>query len=393
MLLTASESILSDALLEGCRSRAAGYDRDNRFCQEDFDELKAAGYLNMAIPKEFGGLGYTLAQAGRETRRLARYAPATALCLNMHHYWVGTAADVWRSGDKSVEWILREAAAGEVFAAGHAESGNETTLFMSTTRAERVPGGYKYTGRKSFGSLTPVWTRLGVHGLDTSDPSAPKVVHGFIDRSTSGVTIKETWDVMGMRATRSDDTILEGAFVPDSRVARVAPAGMAGADFFVLSIFAWALLGFSNVYYGLSQRMLELATEHAKNKSSLGLTRSMAHHPEVQRGVADMVLDLEAVGAHVESTTTDWSNGVDHGMAWPIKIVSTKYHAVEAASRIADKALEVSGGFGMFKKSEMERLFRDARCGRFHPANSSLTHELVGKMTLGINPDETPRWG
>ena len=174
-MVTASGSILSDALLEGCRSRAAGYDRDNRFCQEDFDELKAAGYLRMSLPKEFGGLGYTLAQAGRETRRLANYAPATALCLNMHHYWVGTAADVWRSGDKSVEWILQEASAGEVFAAGHAESGNETTLFSSATKAEKVPGGYKFTGRKSFGSLTPVWTRLGIHGLDTSDPAAPKV--------------------------------------------------------------------------------------------------------------------------------------------------------------------------------------------------------------------------
>ena len=43
-----------------CRARAAGYDRDNRFCQEDFDELKAAGYLKMTLPQEFGGLGYTL---------------------------------------------------------------------------------------------------------------------------------------------------------------------------------------------------------------------------------------------------------------------------------------------------------------------------------------------
>jgi alkylation response protein AidB-like acyl-CoA dehydrogenase len=393
MILTASQSILSDALLEACRSRAAGYDRDNRFCQEDFDELKAAGYLNMSLPKEFGGLGFTLAQAGRETRRLAHYAPATALCLNMHHYWVGTAADVWRSGDKSVEWILQDASAGEVFAAGHAESGNETTLFSSTTKAERVQGGYKLTGRKSFGSLSPVWTRLGLHGLDTSDPSAPKVVHGFLDRSTPGVTIKETWDVMGMRATRSDDTVLDGAFVPDSRIVRVAPAGMAGADLFVLSIFAWALMGFANVYYGLAERMLDLAVDHSKGKTSTGLTRSMAYHPEVQRGVADMKMELEAIGAHIESVTNDWSNGVDHGMAWPIKIVSAKYHAVESAFRIADKALDVSGGFGMFKKSEMERLFRDARCGRFHPANSSLSHELIGKMTLGINPDETPRWG
>jgi len=47
----------------------------------------------------------------------------------------------------------------------------------------------------------------------------------------------------------------------------------------------------------------------------------------------------------------------------------------------------------MFKKSELERLSRDCRAGRFHPANSAFAHELVAKLTLGINPDEQPRWG
>jgi alkylation response protein AidB-like acyl-CoA dehydrogenase len=384
--------IVSDALLQACRQRAAGYDRDNKFCQEDFDELKAAGYLKMTLPQEFGGLGYTLNQYTREARRLASHAPATALCLNMHHYWVGTAADSWRAGDKSVGFILEDAGKGEVFAAGHAEPGNETSIVMSATKAEKVPGGYKFTGRKAFGSLTPVWTRLGIHGLDTSDPKNPKVVHGFLARNTPGVTIKETWDVMGMRATRSDDTVLEGAFVPDDHIARIVPAGLAGADYFVLSIFAWALMGFGNIYYGLAQRMLELAVEQVKGKTSLGMTRSMAHHPEVQHGVAEMVIGLQAIGAQLESVTQAWSNGVQHP-DWPIKIVAAKYNAVETAWKIADRALEVSGGFGMFKKSEMERLFRDARAGRFHPANSSLTHELLGKLTLGINPDDPQRWG
>jgi alkylation response protein AidB-like acyl-CoA dehydrogenase len=389
----ATQTLIPDSLLESCRQRAAGYDRDNRFCQEDFDELKAAGYLRMAVPRELGGLGYTLAEVARQTRRLASYAPATALCINMHNYWVGDAADVWRSGDKSLEWLLRDAAAGEVFAAGHAESGNETSILMSVTKAEKVPGGYRFTGRKSFGSLTPVWTRLGLHGMDTSDPANPKVVHGFLPRDAGGFTIKETWDTLGMRATRSDDTVLDGAMIPDKYIARIVPMGFSGADNFVLGIFAWALINFGNVYYGLAQRVVDLAIEHVKAKGSLGLTRSMAHHPHVQHQVAEMVMELEAIGAQLETVAHDWSTGVDHGMAWPIKIVAAKYRAVEGAWKIVDAALEVSGGFGMFKKSELERLFRDARAGRFHPANSSLSHEVVGKMALGINPDEMPRWG
>jgi alkylation response protein AidB-like acyl-CoA dehydrogenase len=388
-----SVGLLTEDMLERFRTRAPAYDRENKFFQEDFDELKAAGYLKMTVPKELGGMGFSLYDVSHVTRRLAMYAPATALAMNMHHYWVGLAADLWRAGDKSCEWILKEAAAGEVFAAGHAETGNDIPLLLSTCKAERVDGGYKFTGRKSFGSLTPVWTRLGVHGMDTSDPKAPKVVHGFLARGTAGVTIKETWDVLGMRATRSDDTVLEGAFCPDRYIARVLAPGATGMDAFVLGIFAWALLNFGNVYYGLALRVRDLIVEHVKSKSSLALTRSMAYHPGIQQGIADIVMEVEAIGPQLDSATRDWSDGVNHGGYWPIKIVSAKYRAVEGAWRVVDRALDLSGGFGMFKKSEMERLFRDARAGRFHPANSLLSHELVGKLTLGINPDEQPRWG
>lgn len=63
-----STSVLTQPLLDKCRERAPKYDLENRFCQEDFDELKAAGYLRMALPKEFGGHGMTLAQVGRDRK-------------------------------------------------------------------------------------------------------------------------------------------------------------------------------------------------------------------------------------------------------------------------------------------------------------------------------------
>ncbi|PYR79557.1 MAG: acyl-CoA dehydrogenase [Acidobacteria bacterium] len=376
-----AESVLTDQLLTRCRERAAGYDRDNKFFQEDFDELKAAGYLRMAIPSELGGLGMNLAEVGRETRKLAMYAPATALALNMHNYWVGDAADAWRSGDKSLQWILEEAAAGEVFAAGHAEHGNDIPGLLSTTKAVKVDGGYTFTGRKSFGSLTPVWTRFGLHGMDTSDPAAPKVVHGFMTRDAKGYTIKDTWDVLGMRATRSDDTVLEGAFVPDKYIARVVPAGAAGADNFVAGFLTWALYGFANIYYGLSMRVREVLVEQLKTKTSIALTRPMIYHPEVQHGIAEITMDIEAMGPHIEAVGSDWTEG-RVGPDWFIKIFSVKHKVVDAAFRIADRALDLSGGFGMFKKSELERLFRDARAGKCSSRPSWFWPRLPGRRFL-----------
>jgi len=391
---TSKTSILSDALLARCHERAPIYDRENRFFFEDFEELRNAGYLIMAVPTELGGGGLTLAEVSREQRRLAYHAPATALALNMHNYWIGIAADLWRGGDKSMEWVLKAAAQGEVFAAGHAESGNDVPLIYSTTKAERVDGGYRFTGHKSFGSLTPVWTYLGLHGMEAgaNGTGGAQIIHAFVPRTSSGFTVKETWDTLGMRATRSDDTILDGVFVPDQYIVRVLPAGFAGADMFIVTLYAWVLLGFGNIYYGLARRALDLTLDSVKRKTSLGMSRTMDYHAGVQFAISDMVMELETIEPLLERTAQDWSNGVAHP-DWLVKLITTKYKAVEGAWRVVDTAFELSGGFGIFKKNELERLFRDARLGRLHPANSLLSRELVGKLALGINLDATPRWG
>lgn len=389
--MPANNSVLSDAMLGRCAERCAGYDRENRFFHEDFVELKQAGYLTMAVPPELGGRGLTLAQVCREQRRLAYHAPATALGINMHVYWVGLVADLWRHGDKSLEWILKEVMAGEVLNAGHSERGNDIPGMLSTSKAERVDGGFRITGHKLFGTLAPVFTRYGLHAMWAEAEGGPKIVHAFMPRDTPGSRIVKTWDTMGMRATSSDDIVLEGAFVPDSAIARIVPAGT--ADAFVLGIFAWALLGFANIYYSVARRAIDLALPAIKQKSSLGLTRSMAYHPEIQHSVADMMLNFDPILPHIEQVAEEWSNGVDHGAEWPAKILSAKHHAVEACWRVVDVAMEVSGGAGMFRSNDLERLFRDARCGRFHPANTFLTHEIVAKTALGIDLGEQPRWG
>jgi alkylation response protein AidB-like acyl-CoA dehydrogenase len=105
-----------------------------------------------------------------------------------------------------------------------------------------------------------------------------------------------------------------------------------------------------------------------------------------------MVMELEMIEPMLEKTAQDWAHGIPHP-DWIIKLLTAKYRAVEGAWRVVDTAFELGGGFGIFKRNEMERLFRDARLGRIHPANSSFTREVIGKAVLGINPDEQPRWG
>jgi len=93
-------------------------------------------------------------------------------------------------------------------------------------------------------------------------------------RATEGSSIKDTWDMLGMRATAGHDTVLQGAVVPDKYIARVVPAGFAGADLFVLAVFQWALTGFANVYYGLARYLVDLTLAGVKKKTSMAISRS-----------------------------------------------------------------------------------------------------------------------
>jgi alkylation response protein AidB-like acyl-CoA dehydrogenase len=389
---TKTLDLLTDDMLARFDERAPVYDRENRFFDEDFEELKASGYLLAAVPTEFGGSGLLLDDYARLQQRLAYVAPATALAVNMHCYWTGVAADLLRMGDNSCRWILEKAAEGEVFCALHGEAGNDLPLLLAVATATRTDGGWEISGHKIFGSLSPVWTFGGFHAQDNSDPEHPQIVHGFLPRDSSGYQIIETWDTLGMRATQSHDTVLDRAFVPDEYVPLVCPAGFAGAGPFQLGIFAWALMGFSATYLGAAQRAYDITIDAMPKRTSIALTNSMAHHPEVQHNVAEMRTSYLAAEAMLERTTTDWANGLQHE-DWPARLVATRSFVIGQSYEIVDRALDVSGGSGSFKRSRLEQIFRDVRMGRFHPGNTLLAHELIGKISLGINPDEPPRWG
>jgi alkylation response protein AidB-like acyl-CoA dehydrogenase len=154
--IPSAASALTDETLQRFRERADELDASNRFLDDDFAELGDSGYLRSPLPAARSGRGLDLAQMATEQRRLARFAPATALATSMHLYWAGAATDLERLGYPGVGWIVDEIADGEIFASGHAEAGNDVPVLLSSTPASRVDGGYRITGRKHFTSLSPV---------------------------------------------------------------------------------------------------------------------------------------------------------------------------------------------------------------------------------------------
>ena len=118
----------------------------------------------------------------------------------------------------------------------------------------------------------------------------------------------------------------------------------------------------------------------------------MAYHAGIQHDISEMVLQLEAIGPHLDTIAREWSEGKDYGAAWGVKLAAVKCHAVEGAWDVVDRAMDVAGGFGIFPASGLERMFRDARLGRIHPSNSYLTREILAKGMLGLDLDAQPRY-
>ncbi len=382
--MTADGVLLTDGLLERCRARAPQHDLDGSFPLEDLAELQAAGWTAALVPSSMGGRGLTLQQVAAEQMRLAAAAPATALAINMHLVWTAVARLLHDRGDRTLDFVLEEAAAGELFAFGVSEAGNDLVLFGSTVRAEtRADGGVAYTGVKTPVSLSPVWTRLGTFGLDDADPADPRIVWGFLDRGAPGIEIVEDWDVLGQRATRSDTVRLDGAAAPAHRVVRRLPPGP-NADPLIFGVFVAFEVLLSAVYAGISHRAVELAVQAARRRTSLRLGGGpRSDDPMVRRRVASAALLDGGLDAQVLALARDVDEQADHGGAWFARASGLKVRVTETAKAVVDEAVQVGGGSGYAASSELSRLYRDVLAGAFNPSSHDSALSTIASAVLG----------
>jgi alkylation response protein AidB-like acyl-CoA dehydrogenase len=387
--VTASESrrLLDDALLARIHDRAAGYDRTNTFPDDDFAELRDAGYLAALVPERFGGAGLSLLETTREQTRLAMAAPATALAVNMHLVWTAVAKTLTDRGDASLDFVLEEAGRGEVFGFGVSEAGNDLVLFGSSTTAQPLPdGGYAYTGTKTFTSLSPVWTRLGTFGLDTTSEDAPRIVWGFVDRAARGIEIVPDWDTLGQRATQSNTTRLDGVVVPADRIVRRLPPGP-NPDGLIFGVFVNFEILLAAVYAGVSARAVELGAEAAQRRTSARLGGApRSHDPDVRRRVAHAALLDDGIHPQVAALARDVDEQVDHGPRWFAKASGLKVRVTETAKQVVDEAILIGGGSGYAASNELARLYRDVLAGAFNPSTSDSAHSTIATALLGPLP-------
>ena len=376
-------AFLSDELLGEIHSRAARYDAENTFPEEDYDQLREAGYYAAFVPEEFGGSGLTLSEIAAEQTRLAKAAPGTALGINMHQIIVGLGRMLVDAGRSEGEQILRDAADGHLFGFGISEPGNDLVLFGSISDAKPTEdGGYTFTGTKVFTSLSPAWTRLLTFGADSESSDAPKSVFAILRREDGGVTIKDDWYVLGMRGTQSNTTLLEGARVKVEQVlGRVDPGP--NLDPVVLGIFANFEILLAATYAGVGERAIEVAVEHVKKRRSVMNQTTYSNDPAIRWRLAEAALLMNAVGPQIREMAALVESDAEPNLGWLPRLSAVKNAASEASLRVVEQCVRACGGSSYYDKNELSRLYRDVLAGLFQPSDQESLHGAWANMVLG----------
>lgn len=362
--------------------RAAEYDRDNAFPFDNYEEMRKEGFLRMTLPEELGGMGATQEEMLPALERLAMGDGATALAVTMHVSPMGQWSAVWRrTGDPRLRSLLEMAAEDKlVWAAVTSEIGMPNLMTNARTTATKVEGGYLLNGRKSFGTNTSVATHCSTTARYEDPDLGPRLMLFQVGLDSDAVTIHETWDTMGMRATQSNDVEYTNLFVPDEALVHSLPVDHLDARV-LETVFAWAMPAFGAVYNGIAVGALKWAKQQA-------IRRGRVADARVQDTVAECEMLVEASRAVLERHAHEVTSRqmfeqmtVQEGLS---RCAFAKYICTNNATEVMRRLVDVVGGAGYTRNLPFERMWRDVQAGPLMPFSNHAARQLIGVTALGI---------
>ena len=352
-------------------TRAAAHDAEDRFVAENYEALKQAGFFKALVPEEFGGGGATIGEMCSAIRILGASCGSTALAFAMHSHLVAVAAWRWRHQNAPTDGLLKRVAAEDLVLVS---SGGSDWLASGGT-AEKCDGGFRVTARKPFSSGSPGADLLSTSAVYDDPDAGPTVLHFAVSLKAEGVTLLDTWQVMGMRGTGSGDVQLDQVFIADAAVSGRRPAGPWHMLFHIISMIAFALI--YSAYVGVAEGARARALAAAKKRGESDELTQLVGEMENQFAIAEM-----AIERMIETA--------DHGRPGPkttSRAMTARTIVGKAVIATVEKAMEVAGGAGFYRGFGLERAFRDVQAARFHPLQEKPQQRLAGRLALGLDID------
>jgi len=376
---------IAERLSEGLAERAAEHDREGTYPFEAIDALKAAGYFAAPVPVELGGLGVSSAHdLVVASSRLARGDASVAIGVSMHllavlnmerRRQVAVADGAERRARAFASTLEEIARDGVILAAAVSEPGQDLT--RRATRATRTPAGWRIDGRKMFCTMSPAATDLYV-AVTCEDGDGERYAYAMVPTSARGVVVHDDWDALGMRASGSNSVSFDGVELPEAAVRGGFRAGDAipfmERNLVAGPFHAAAALGIAESADALARRRIA------------GRINGDAH-PRML--VAANAVDLAAARATLSRAGAlidahDPMAGADELEGLFAEAQAAKAFVNEAAARVVDRALALSGGAGYVNGSPLARAYRDVKAGTFmHPLGANRAYDYLGRVALG----------
>ena len=350
-------------------TRAAAHDDTDSFVEENYVDLKYAGLTAAGVPKELGGSGATVRELCDMLRIIAGTCGSTGLALSMHTHQVAIPAWRWhqqKAARPMVEPLLRRVADENLMLL----SSGGSDWVDGSGEAEKVEGGYKITARKVFTSGAPAGDLL-MTGAISEEDGERTVLHFGVPLGAPEVTVLDTWRTMGMRSTGSHDVQIDGLFIPDDKIPLKRKAGEWHPAFQMIATIAFPLI--YSVYLGVAESAREIAVGIAGMKPASHRTQSIAGRMDTALTAARLAHTymIDVVERNAPSAET-----VNDVMIGRRLVEENTIHVVELA-------MELAGGASFYRKTELERRFRDIQAARYHPLQKEVQAEYAGAMALG----------
>ena len=367
-------------------TRSSDHDRDASHPTENYDRLRAEGFLELTISKEWGGAGASFLDHTIAYEALGQGCPSTALAFNMHASVVMPVLQSDEVGGAAKQLIADLVVHQQRLIGGNFSEPATTSLIGErplSARARRVDGGYSITGRKMFASMLEAADHVLVMAYpdDATSPSAGMLL--LVPHGISGRRVNANWDTLGMRATRSDSLILEDCRVPDSAlVFRADDTRRFRHDY-----LNWFWGSYTAVYLGIAIAAYDELRRAMHARQPAGYAQPLAYHPDVRRHMAELSTYLEA--ARLITYRSAWLSDTQGPTAeTTAALYRAKYMVGEAAGRITRVALTLGGAHGIFKGSRLEQLFRDGAVAPIQPPSADFCLWNMGIYELGLDPAE-----
>lgn len=374
------------ALAQDFALRSAEHDRDGSEPTENYNRLRAEGFLDLTVPTIWGGAGFGFLAHTIAYEALGTGCPSTALSFNMHASVIMPLLESAEVDDAAKRHIADLVCRQRLLIAGNYSEATSTALIGERwldTVARRDGDGWRVKGRKMFASMIEAADHclIMARPAEAATPSAGMLI--LIPRRAEGRSIIENWDVLGMRATRSDSLVLDDCRVPDRAVVLLTD----DIRRFRRGSFAWGWGSYTAVYLGVAWAAYDELRRVLSTRRAPGYSQPLSYHPDARRHVAELAVDLEA--ARLITYRSAWAYDQEGASADALAaLYRAKYAVGEALSKITRVALTLGGAHAVFKGSRLEQLFRDGALGALHAPPSDFCLWNIGIHELGLDPAE-----